>query len=75
MRARFLMGQKGFGEEEPGLQQKLEAFFDTYGGVNAVRMRRVDGKKEFKVRSIYYNVWSKVSFILCLIGFRICGVC
>ncbi|KAG8215113.1 hypothetical protein J3R82DRAFT_8564 [Butyriboletus roseoflavus] len=39
---------KGFGKEEPGLQQKLEAFFETYGRVNAMRMRRVDGKKEFK---------------------------
>ncbi|KAI0758851.1 hypothetical protein C8Q74DRAFT_1300277 [Fomes fomentarius] len=39
---------KGFGKEEPGLQTKLEAFFDKYGKTNAVRMRRVDGTKEFK---------------------------
>lgn len=41
--------QKGFGEELPGLQQKLERFFSKYGKVAAVRMRRVDGTKAFKV--------------------------
>ncbi|KAI9508794.1 hypothetical protein F5148DRAFT_1192717 [Russula earlei] len=39
---------KGFGEEVPGLQQKLEQFFSKYGKVAAVRMRRVDGTKAFK---------------------------
>jgi len=34
--------------EEPGLQQRLEAFFSKFGNVNAVRMRRVDKSKEFK---------------------------
>ncbi|TFY56653.1 hypothetical protein EVG20_g8848, partial [Dentipellis fragilis] len=41
---------KGFGKEEPGLQQKLEKFFEQYGRVSAVRMRRVDNKKAFKAR-------------------------
>jgi lupus La protein len=41
--------QKGFGEELPGLQLKLERFFAEYGKVAAVRMRRVDGTKAFKV--------------------------
>ncbi|CDO75997.1 hypothetical protein BN946_scf184780.g4 [Trametes cinnabarina] len=40
--------QKGFGKEEPGLQKKLEDFFNKYGRTNAVRMRRVEGTKEFK---------------------------
>lgn len=31
------------------MQKELEEFFEKYGKVNAVRMRRVDGKKEFKV--------------------------
>lgn len=39
---------KGFGEELPGFQQKLERFFAKYGKVAAVRMRRVDGTKAFK---------------------------
>ena len=43
--------QKGFGEEEPTLQQKLEDFFNEYGRTNAVRMRRVDDTKQFKVDS------------------------
>lgn len=43
--------QKGFGEETPGLQQKLEKFFNQYGRVNAVRMRRIDDTKLFKVRN------------------------
>jgi lupus La protein len=41
--------QKGFGEEIPDIQKKLEAFFSQYGQTNAVRMRRVDGNKQFKV--------------------------
>ena len=32
------------------MQKKLEAFFSKYGKTNAVRMRRVEGTKEFKVR-------------------------
>ncbi|KAI6017863.1 hypothetical protein EDC04DRAFT_470939 [Pisolithus marmoratus] len=39
---------KGFGSEEPGMQKQLEEFFEKYGKVNAVRMRRMDGSKEFK---------------------------
>ncbi|OJA15769.1 hypothetical protein AZE42_10620, partial [Rhizopogon vesiculosus] len=39
---------KGFGEETPDLQKKLEAYFNQYGQTNAVRMRRVDGNKQFK---------------------------
>ncbi|GJE89046.1 La protein-like protein [Phanerochaete sordida] len=39
---------KGFGEEVPGLQQKLEAFFNQYGRTNAVRMRREENTKNFK---------------------------
>ncbi|KAJ8581102.1 hypothetical protein M405DRAFT_833096 [Rhizopogon salebrosus TDB-379] len=39
---------KGFGEEIPDIQKKLEAFFSQYGQTNAVRMRRVDGNKQFK---------------------------
>ncbi|KAI0830362.1 hypothetical protein BC628DRAFT_1532193 [Trametes gibbosa] len=39
---------KGFGKEDPGLQTRLEDFFNKYGKANAVRMRRADGTKEFK---------------------------
>ena len=42
--------QKGFGAEVDGLQKQLEQFFGRYGTTNAVRMRRVEGSKEFKVR-------------------------
>lgn len=35
--------------EYPGIQQDLETFFNKYGKTNAVRMRRIDGNKEFKV--------------------------
>ncbi|KLO15596.1 hypothetical protein SCHPADRAFT_902232 [Schizopora paradoxa] len=38
---------KGFGEETPDLQKKLEDFFNKYGYCNAVRMRR-DEEKKFK---------------------------
>ena len=31
------------------MQEKLEEFFEKYGNANAVRMRRMDGNKEFKV--------------------------
>ncbi|KAH9900048.1 uncharacterized protein BXZ73DRAFT_24175, partial [Epithele typhae] len=41
---------KGFGKEDPTLQKKLEDFFNKYGRTNAVRMRRIDNTKEFKVR-------------------------
>ncbi|OBZ74753.1 La [Grifola frondosa] len=40
---------KGFGNEEPGLQKRLEDFFNKYGRTNAVRMRRRDDTKEFKL--------------------------
>ncbi|PCH43220.1 hypothetical protein WOLCODRAFT_138250 [Wolfiporia cocos MD-104 SS10] len=39
---------KGFGAEVDGLQKQLEQFFNKYGTTNAVRMRRIDGTKEFK---------------------------
>ncbi|KAL4077429.1 hypothetical protein J3A83DRAFT_4087792 [Scleroderma citrinum] len=39
---------KGFGAEDPGMQKMLEEFFSKYGNTNAVRMRRVEGNKEFK---------------------------
>jgi hypothetical protein len=41
--------QKGFGEEVPGIQRKLEQFFAKFGKVAAVRLRRIDGTKAFKV--------------------------
>jgi hypothetical protein len=42
--------QKGFGEEEqPGIQLELEKFFNKYGKTNAVRMRRIESTKAFKV--------------------------
>lgn len=44
--------QKGFGDETSDLQKKLEEFFNKYGETNAVRMRRVDGNKQFKVSCI-----------------------
>ncbi|KAL5525322.1 hypothetical protein ACEPAF_9192 [Sanghuangporus sanghuang] len=39
---------KGFGSEYPGLQKDLEKYFNAYGRVNAVRMRRKYETKEFK---------------------------
>lgn len=53
--------QKGFGEEETeaNTQEKIEAYCDQFGKINAVRMRRGDiegkgaagkGKGQFKVR-------------------------
>ncbi|EJD04821.1 uncharacterized protein FOMMEDRAFT_120041 [Fomitiporia mediterranea MF3/22] len=39
---------KGFGSEYPGLQEELEKYFDAFGRVNAVRMRRKYDTKEFK---------------------------
>lgn len=41
--------QKGFPDETPDLQVRLEKFFGQYGKVNAVRMRRTE-QKVFKVR-------------------------
>jgi hypothetical protein len=45
----FFIHQKGFGDEEPTLQLRLEEFFAKYGKTQAVRMRRGENK-EFKVR-------------------------
>ena len=53
--------QKGFGEEAPGLQRNLESFFSKYGKVAAVRMRRVDGTKAFKVR--FLNMGAVSSYL------------
>ncbi|KAG6862976.1 hypothetical protein C0993_000732 [Termitomyces sp. T159_Od127] len=36
---------KGFPDEEPTLQKRLEDFFGKYGKTNAVRMRRTEDKK------------------------------
>lgn len=49
--------QKGFGDEEyPGIQLELEKYFNKYGKTNAVRMRRIDGTKAFKViRQFYFD--------------------
>lgn len=47
-----ILNQKGFGEEEPMLQERLEEFFNQYGKTNVVRMRREDNKK-FKVHSLF----------------------
>lgn len=46
-----LCSQKGFPEEDPTLQLKLEEFFGKYGKTNAVRMRR-DEEKKFKVGNL-----------------------
>ena len=53
--------QKGFGEEAPGLQRNLEQFFSKYGKVAAVRMRRVDGTKAFKVH--FPNIHAVFSYL------------
>lgn len=44
--------QKGFPEERPNLQKELEDYFETFGPVASVRMRRTDKKEgsKFKVR-------------------------
>lgn len=41
--------QKGFGTETPDIQGEIEKFFNSYGRASAVRMRRIDSTKEFKV--------------------------
>ena len=64
-RAARSIPQKGFGKEEPGLQKKLEDFFDKYGKTSAVRMRRMDGTKEFKVRPPAVGVCYPVLFSQC----------
>lgn len=75
--------QKGFGEEAPGLQQKLEKFFNEYGRVNAVRMRRIDDTKLFKVRKTFFSLFlsetlhlrsSFLPEICVLLEFSFCGV-
>ena len=45
----ILFIQKGFGEETSTLQTELEEYFNKFGRVNAVRMRR-DQDKKFKVQ-------------------------
>jgi hypothetical protein len=65
--------QKGFGEEEPGIQQELEKFFNGYGRTNAVRMRRIDGTKAFKVR--HRELPSEKAKPNLLIGLRLRGIC
>ena len=52
----YNLRQKGFGEEQPLMQSKLEEFFNKYGKTNAVRMRRIDGKKEFKASLFIYLI-------------------
>jgi hypothetical protein len=49
----YRFNQKGFGDEEPTLQRRLEEFFNRFGVVSAVRMRR-DENKKFKVCHFVY---------------------
>lgn len=51
--------QKGFGDETDTLQDELEEFFAQWGPVSAVRMRRMDGSKKFKVCIVSY-LWIQV---------------
>ena len=44
--------QKGFGDETPTLQAELEEYFNKFGRINAVRMRR-DQEKKFKVFDLH----------------------
>jgi lupus La protein len=55
--------QKGFGDDTPDLQEKLEEFFNKYGRTSAVRMRRMDGTKEFKVLSLFWFCLGYVKYI------------
>lgn len=66
--------QKGFGEEETeaNAQEKIEAYCDQFGKINAVRMRRGDiegkgaagkGKGQFKVRC-YASLGLRLSIVL-----------
>lgn len=50
-RPEYITHQKGFGPEVDGMQRQLEDFFNKYGKANAVRMRRIETSKEFKVRN------------------------
>lgn len=43
---------KGFGDEYDSIQTEIEAFFEPYGPVKQVRLRRVDGTGDFK-RSVF----------------------
>lgn len=47
--------QKGFGDETSTLQDEIEKFFSQWGAVNAIRMRRVDQTKAFKVSVQFQN--------------------
>lgn len=40
--------QKGFDDETPDLQIRIEQFFENYGHINAVRMRREQDGQKFK---------------------------
>jgi len=47
--------QKGFGDETPTLQAELEEYFNKFGRINAVRMRR-DQEKKFKVFDLHISI-------------------
>ncbi|KAF8181038.1 hypothetical protein BJ912DRAFT_1145564 [Pholiota molesta] len=55
---------KGFGEEEPTLQGRLEEFFSQYGSVAAVRMRRDEAKKFKSSVFVEFNDFESVDKFL-----------